>query len=313
MGDANLLFLCPPLTLSEPEQAFAAKHLARAFERFEIGDLEKRDPSKDLIRDVDALLANMANIAGVEQSRPLDTAGTPTACENVVHDSELGDFILTDVVLELRTYDYIPAQFSKFVNLTKSESFLPRLRASRPLFYGVAELGGNPCSVTHLWHYPDLSARTAVRESLARDSGFQSYLEQVAPTWLKQETVVGRGSFCVVGPEKPMRGFVDVLKVQVLHEDENALGSELQTRLGEELMPGRTPCGWLRPVFYSRNSWHGVYSVFVHSGENLPEVCLPEIFSSLVTVVECHRLRLMTPAQENHGILRNIGEPVRYS
>ncbi|MGE4430334.1 MAG: NIPSNAP family protein [Sphingobium sp.] len=82
-------------------------------------------------------------------------------------------------VLELRTYDVRFGQSDRFVDLMMSA--LPIRQGYSPNCGIWRSLSGRAEQVLHLWGYPSLDERTAVRERLKRDSGWTDYTATILP------------------------------------------------------------------------------------------------------------------------------------
>jgi hypothetical protein len=87
------------------------------------------------------------------------------------------------LIHEFREYAFAPAHFQNYMELTCSEAFLPRTRASKLIgvltarYYSnhilklsgfwTVETGGSLSRAIHVWEYKDLNHRQQVRRSLA--------------------------------------------------------------------------------------------------------------------------------------------------
>jgi len=94
------------------------------------------------------------------------------------------------MVVEQRTYTFLPGQATRFLQVYEAEGMAVQLRhLERLVGYYVSEIGALNQTVT-LWAYDDLGERERRRRALSEDPAWQVYLEKVRPMMLAQESQI---------------------------------------------------------------------------------------------------------------------------
>lgn len=85
-------------------------------------------------------------------------------------------------IYELRTYKLLPANYPQYLAATAA-SFHLRTKHSKLVGFWATEIGGVN-EVVHIWQYDNLQARKRVRDALAADAEWMTYVVAIRP-WLQ--------------------------------------------------------------------------------------------------------------------------------
>lgn len=86
------------------------------------------------------------------------------------------------MIVEMREYTLHPGKVPEYFKLYEQEGLeIQRRILGRMVGYYSTEVGPSTNQVVHLWAYDSLDDRTARRQQLQADPGWQSYVKKMRP------------------------------------------------------------------------------------------------------------------------------------